>query len=116
MSMMVGDRTFRPNGHNHHQIGSLLPTHGDGHPRFAQLYIYDTANEIDNRFYALQRCVPSDANDAIMRSLVRDLMAMLDRNNALVHAFRMARERFSESDMQPIRLRLIGARNKDGRQ
>jgi hypothetical protein len=56
-----GPYTFRLNGHNHHRNGSLLPTHGYGRPRFAQLYIYDTANEIDNRIYALQRCVPSDA-------------------------------------------------------
>lgn len=39
---------FVMNGENYHQIGSLMPLPGD-HPRFAQLYIYDTDNEIANR-------------------------------------------------------------------
>jgi hypothetical protein len=35
-------------GQNYHRIGSLIP--GDGQsPKFAQLYIYDTENEISNR-------------------------------------------------------------------
>lgn len=49
-----GPYTFHLNEHNHHRIGTLLPTHEDGHPRFAQLYIYDTENEINNQFYALR--------------------------------------------------------------
>lgn len=39
---------FVMNGENYHQIGSLLPTPGS-QPKFAQLYIYDTDNEIRNR-------------------------------------------------------------------
>ena len=49
-----GPYTFRLNGHNHHRIGSLLPTHADGHPRFAHLYIYDTFNEIENHFFCIE--------------------------------------------------------------
>lgn len=40
--------TFVMNGENYHQIGSLLPLPGI-QPKFAQLYIYDTENEISNR-------------------------------------------------------------------
>lgn len=40
--------TFVMNGENYHQIGSLLPRPGD-EPKFAQLYIYDTDNEVKNR-------------------------------------------------------------------
>jgi hypothetical protein len=36
------------NGENYHHIGSLLPMPGES-PKFAQLYIYDTDNEISNR-------------------------------------------------------------------
>ncbi|KAM0863479.1 hypothetical protein ACQ4PT_044573 [Festuca glaucescens] len=32
-----------------HEIGSLLPPEGDRVPKFAQLYIYDTQNELDYR-------------------------------------------------------------------
>jgi len=39
---------FILNGHNYHHIGSLLPEDGSK-PKFAQLYIYDIENEINNR-------------------------------------------------------------------
>jgi hypothetical protein len=35
-------------GQNYHRIGSLIPNQGDA-PKFAQLYIYDTENEVENR-------------------------------------------------------------------
>ena len=43
-----GRKVFRMTGINHHKMGSLLPKHGDV-PKFCQLYIYDTENEIKNR-------------------------------------------------------------------
>jgi hypothetical protein len=45
--------TFVMNGENYHQIGSLLP-HPGIQPKFAQLYIYDTENEISNRMSAVR--------------------------------------------------------------
>jgi hypothetical protein len=43
-----GPPQFVISGQNYHRIGSLLP--GDGHkPKFCQLYIYDTENELVNR-------------------------------------------------------------------
>ncbi|XP_056683190.1 uncharacterized protein [Spinacia oleracea] len=41
---------------------------------------------------------------------------MFDEHNELAKVFRMARERFQESDLQPVNIRLIGTRAKDGRQ
>ncbi|XP_022007882.1 uncharacterized protein LOC110907168 [Helianthus annuus] len=107
-----GPYTFRLNGHNHHNIGSLLPMHPDGRPRFAQLYVYDTENETDNRFYALRNCVSPTSDQVILRTLVNDFLLMLDANNALVQAFRMARERFNDNSMQRLTLRLLGTRNR----
>ena len=43
-----GPSTFRIHGQGHHLIGSLLPTPNNS-PKFAQLYIYDTENEVQNR-------------------------------------------------------------------
>ena len=44
---------FVLNGENHHRIGSLLPLPGN-QPKFAQLYVYDTDNEITNRMSAVR--------------------------------------------------------------
>jgi hypothetical protein len=43
-----GPPTLRLQGQVCHRIGSLLPLPGQ-RPKFAQLYIYDTDNEIKNR-------------------------------------------------------------------
>ncbi|KAK1426819.1 hypothetical protein QVD17_15499 [Tagetes erecta] len=52
-----GPYVFRLQGQNFHRIGSLLPDDGS-QPKFSQLYIYDSENEISNR----QKAVSSDAN------------------------------------------------------
>ena len=44
---------FRLNGQNHHLIGSLLPVEG-ALPKFAQLYVHDTSNEVANRIKAVR--------------------------------------------------------------
>lgn len=43
-----GPPQFTLSGQNFHRIGSLLPESGST-PKFAQLYIYDTENEVENR-------------------------------------------------------------------
>lgn len=40
-------------GQNYHLMGSLLPADGEP-PKFAQLYIYDTENEVTNRINAVR--------------------------------------------------------------
>lgn len=42
---------YRMHGQNYHLAGSLLPEEGE-EPRFSQLYIYDTDNEVDHRISA----------------------------------------------------------------
>jgi hypothetical protein len=44
----LGPPNFDISGQNYHQIESLVPKPGEP-PKFAQLYIYDTQNEISNR-------------------------------------------------------------------
>uniref|UniRef100_A0A2N9FAR6 Helitron helicase-like domain-containing protein n=1 Tax=Fagus sylvatica TaxID=28930 RepID=A0A2N9FAR6_FAGSY len=107
-----GPYIFRLNGQNHHRIGSLLPVVGDK-PRFAQLYIHDTANEIANRLSALNK---HESHCDLDPAVVQILLKMLDENNALVKTFRMARDRFKESDMHSVRLQLISSRSTDGRE
>jgi len=43
-----GPPNFRMQGQTCHRIGSMLPVERQ-RPKFAQLYIYDTENEINNR-------------------------------------------------------------------
>ncbi|XP_056694876.1 uncharacterized protein [Spinacia oleracea] len=90
------------------KLGSLLPTSGSS-PKFAQLYIYDTENEVSNRKNTHSN--PDDFDD----ELINDLKRMLDRHNPIAQAFRMARDRFKSNDSQNVKLRLIGKRGTDGR-
>ncbi|OIT18832.1 hypothetical protein A4A49_60773, partial [Nicotiana attenuata] len=102
-----GPRTFKLSGQNYHQIGSLLPPEGST-PKFAQLYIYDTENEVENRIHAL-------GISQLHAEFVQDLKQMLDEHNVLTKSFRMVRDKFQEDTQSNFRLRLIGKRNYDGR-
>ena len=98
-----GPYVFKLNGQNHHLIGSLLPVEGSK-PKFAQLYIFDTENEVQHRI----RSISSDKeNDGIDLEIVNSLIHMLDENNALVKVFKMARDRYIECNIADVRLRLI---------
>jgi hypothetical protein len=65
-----GPYVFRVNGQIHHRIGSLLPL-PDNCPKFAELYIFDTKNEIENRIRALTNEEPGeqDIDPEIVRGL-----------------------------------------------
>ncbi|OIT31337.1 hypothetical protein A4A49_61084, partial [Nicotiana attenuata] len=106
-----GPRTFRLFGQNYHQIGSLLPPDGST-PKFAQLYIYDTENEVDNRIQAIHR---GKSNNQLHAEIVNDLKQVLDEHNVLAKSFRMVRDRFQVDRSSNVRLRLIGKRGTSGR-
>ena len=103
---------FRLNGQNYHKIGSLLPVDGES-PKFAQLYIYDTENEIGNRIGAV---TSEDGKNVEDPDIVAGLLGMLDDCNQLVKIFRMARDRFIESEVRNVKIWLIGTRNPNERQ
>ncbi|KAM3034710.1 hypothetical protein ACUV84_028545 [Puccinellia chinampoensis] len=107
-----GPYVFRLNGQNRHQIGTLLPEEGNK-PRFHQLYIYDTKNEIRNRVEASRS---GKRNASLDETIVSGLLSMLDENNTLAQSFRMARDRFRDDDFSNFTLRLLGNRDQDGRQ
>jgi len=105
-----GPYVFRMHGQNYHHIGTLLPEEGSK-PRWAQLYIYDTENEVQNRISAT-RC--GDGKTPLDPSIVSGLQSMLDENNVLAQSFRMAREQFKNLDYHDYTLKLIGDRNRRG--
>lgn len=51
-----GPYVFRLHGQNYHRMGSLLPVYGEA-PKFSQLYIHETVNEVANRKRAMRYCV-----------------------------------------------------------
>lgn len=106
-----GPYVFRMSGQNYHHIGSLLPEVGKK-PQFAQLYIYDTENEIDNRINTLLK---HGMKTEIDHEILHELSKMLDQHNNLVKSFRMARDRYKTQPESTFRLRLLNSRTRDGR-
>nr|GEW10381.1 hypothetical protein [Tanacetum cinerariifolium] len=77
--------TFRINGQNYHRIGSLLLAPGF-QPRYAQLYFFDTHNEVKNRMFAF---LGNETGERVDAMIVTCLIAMLDETSAMAKAFRM---------------------------
>ncbi|CAN7046068.1 unnamed protein product [Brassica oleracea var. botrytis] len=104
---------FRMSGENYHRIGDIVPEPGQA-PKFSQLYIIDTLNEIKNR---LDAYAGSDraAAKKLREPLVLLLKYMLDQCNPHVKAFRSARDRFDVEGSTGYRMRLIESRQSDGR-
>ena len=97
---------FRINGVVHHRIGSLILVEGN-RPQYAQLYIYDTANEVQNRLAVHSSDQGSDsAPDA---QIVESLISMFDQCNPLVRQFRMARDRLLSPTTPDVRIRRFGS-------
>ncbi|KAJ1273706.1 hypothetical protein BS78_05G005300 [Paspalum vaginatum] len=105
-----GPYVFRLHGQNYHHIGTLIPEEGSK-PRWAQLYIYDTENEVQNRISASRS---ADGKSPLDPNIVAGLQSMLDNNNVLAQSFRMARERFKNLDFHDYALKLISDRNRSG--
>ncbi|KAH1249451.1 ATP-dependent DNA helicase pif1 [Glycine max] len=70
-----GPPTIRIQGQPCHRIGSMLPMPGK-EPKFAQLYIFDTENEVQNRINAI-----SSPHNQIQGHIVSQLSEMLDEYN-----------------------------------
>ncbi|XP_074299942.1 uncharacterized protein LOC141631128 [Silene latifolia] len=88
-----GPYTFRMGGQNIHRIGSLLPSTGIT-PKFCQLYIYGTEEEVENRKKAINHDTPERFND----ELIELLQKMVDSHNPVAKTFRMARDRLSSDE------------------
>ncbi|KAF7807998.1 putative PIF1 DNA helicase/replication protein A1-like protein [Senna tora] len=103
----TGPYVFRLHGQNMHLIGDLLPK-ADETPRFSQLYIYDTDNEVVNR-------ISSAFEDQCDASIVMQLSQMLDSINPLVKVFRSVKDHPSLSSRDSLRLKLIKKHTTDAR-
>ena len=99
-----GPYIFKISGQIHHLMGSLLPTDNDS-PKFAQLYIYDTKNEIYNR---MSSYIFDDASKNLTESIIKILIKMLDQTNKLVKLFQIVKT--------TLKLRLMGQWQTDTKQ
>ncbi|XP_061360528.1 uncharacterized protein LOC133304501 [Gastrolobium bilobum] len=106
-----GPYCFRVRGQVHHLMRNLIPPDNTS-PKFAQLYIYNTENEIDNRLDFLS---PTNNEDILDPGIVRSLKEMLDEHNRIAQSFRYATDRYKEDDFNGVKLRLIRKRGSDGR-
>ncbi|XP_057450047.1 uncharacterized protein LOC130741224 isoform X3 [Lotus japonicus] len=104
-----GPPQFVISGQNYHRIGSLLPAEGDN-PKFAQLNIYDTRNEFENR---LNHFSDSTGKCSLNSDLVVELMAMVDEFNVLAKSFRRVRDHVQEANSNQVALRLFRHRVND---
>jgi hypothetical protein len=78
--------TYRLHGELTHRIGSLLPVEGDT-PKFLQLYIYDTQNELQNRMAQMRS---GDGEDQLDARTLQELLDVLREFNPYVTVFRQA--------------------------
>ncbi|XP_035831868.1 uncharacterized protein LOC110869885 [Helianthus annuus] len=107
---------YRISGQNAHSMGSLLPKEG-AQPKFSQLYIYDTENELANR----ELLFGDSTSKASLRAkeldakFIKFLTNMLDSTNMLVKTYRMVRDHLHENPNVSLKLRLISQRDRDGR-
>uniref|UniRef100_I1QHE4 Helitron helicase-like domain-containing protein n=1 Tax=Oryza glaberrima TaxID=4538 RepID=I1QHE4_ORYGL len=105
-----GPYVFKISGQLCHCIGSLIPKEGR-RPEYAQLYIFDTENEIRNRMnvgtYANRSFCPNE-------DIVAGLIDMFNTHNPIVHLFRTARDRLAENGDDRYIIRLFGDPDKHG--
>jgi hypothetical protein len=108
-----GPNIFKIQGAVCHRIGSLLPRKNDtAHsvggrdpPKFAELYIYDTTNEVSNRINAVNP--DNDKSKDLDKAIVTGLTEMLNECNDLVKKFRMASERIKGNEDEHVAIRLV---------
>ncbi|GJR58286.1 DNA helicase [Tanacetum coccineum] len=89
--------------------GSLCPPLGEA-PRFLQLYIYDTDNEVKNKM----RHFCGIHNNDLDPQMVEGLIHFLDAYNELVQLFRTARDKCRELDIPEFNIRLYNSQGACG--
>ncbi|GJU45743.1 DNA helicase [Tanacetum coccineum] len=77
------------------------------HPRFLQLYIYDTHAKVANRL----RNFRHQNEDTLNPEIVKGLIHVLNEHNGLVRLFRTARDRYNAGEIPSFKIRLY---NKGG--
>ncbi|KAL3620360.1 hypothetical protein CASFOL_035272 [Castilleja foliolosa] len=96
-----GPYVFKVSGQISHWIGSICPPDNE-HPRFLQLYIYDTENEVSNRLRFFQGSDHRNLSPAVVKCLADTLKS----SNEYVRLFRSARDLCDTSENSQFSVRL----------
>ncbi|GKA50236.1 hypothetical protein Tco_0743309, partial [Tanacetum coccineum] len=104
-----GPYVFKVSGQIYHWIGSLCPPPGEA-PRFLQLYIYDTDNEVENRMRHFGGIQNSDLDPQMVEGLIH----ILDACNELVQLFKTTRDKCRELDIPEFKIRLYNGEGARG--
>nr|GEW39505.1 DNA helicase [Tanacetum cinerariifolium] len=99
-----GSYVFKVSDQIYHWIGSLCPPAGE-RPRFLQLYIYDTDNEVQNRMDHFGGIDNSQIEPVIVEGLIH----FLDAHNELVQLFQTTRDKCRELEILAFKIRLYNA-------
>ena len=102
----AGVYTFRIQGALHHSMGSLLPPPGE-RPRFAQVYLYDSAEEQLQFRHAIHPNLDLEILQ-LLTTVLRDI-------NPLIQYWRTARERIADNQQFTIRLTMLDPQENDPR-
>ncbi|XP_071688702.1 uncharacterized protein [Rutidosis leptorrhynchoides] len=103
-----GPYVFKIVGQVYHWIVAICPEDGDP-PRFLQLYIYDTDNEVRNRL----NIFGERRSGGVSEQVVELPLHILNDKNEVVKLFRIARDRILGADVPEFQIRLynvIGAK------
>ena len=117
-----GPNIFKICGQVSHRMGSLVPKKRDSprfdgereSPKFVELYIYDTSNEVHNRINAVNP--DNDTNANLDEAIVTGLLGMLNACNPLIQTLRTASERIKGNENEHVTIRLVAPSDGDGPQ
>src|SRR5579859_4110420 len=102
----AGVYTFRIQGALHHSMGSLLPPPGE-RPRFAQVYMFDSAQEqLDFR---------AETHPNLQLEVLQLLGGVLQAVNPYVQFWKNSAERIAENEQLTIRLTMLDPKARDPR-
>ncbi|XP_035837147.1 uncharacterized protein LOC110892742 [Helianthus annuus] len=102
-----GPYVFKVAGQVSHWLGSLCPP-VDNKPRFLQMYIYDTENEVENRL----RFFEGDTRSPLSADIVSTLARVLSDVNGYVKLFRSARDICSLQEVPNFAIKLYNSHTR----
>jgi hypothetical protein len=111
-----GPYIFKISGQPCHRMGSMRPAQGK-RPEYAQIYMFDTENEISNRINVASssRTASSSSNTfQANEGIVQSLIQMFNTHNPIVKLFRTASQRLAAPDSDNFRIRIYGKPNAHG--
>ncbi|GKD87027.1 DNA helicase, partial [Tanacetum coccineum] len=104
-----GSYVFKVSGQIYHWIGSLCPP-AEESPRFLQLYIYDTDNEVQKRLHHFGGIDNSQLEPRIVEGLIH----FLDAHNESVQLFRTTIDKCKELDIPEFKIQLYNVEGARG--